>query len=304
MNKIRSFVVDVLTSIFTNFFWIMLTAAWALIIATINSLFEFLESRNFGTLTYCILTAIVISAAFVSAYLISRNANKFKPRFPYIKFNFELLLLVVELEFVTRELILYKIKYYIRANDRVDEFKSKIIWTGNLSDPPEFTHNPRCNLLSEVKEEEDGRHYNIRFLPPVYRGEETHFDIQYACKDDGHKMNPHLSYRIKWPTKRLVLRVVTRENLLTNVRRCVYPEDNDELPLDKIMPSQPKVENSYTVYEWNVKRPHLFFYYRFDWEFKKGKKRHGCCFIRRNIVNNMLMNHDGIRKKRKRAKGE
>jgi hypothetical protein len=304
MNRFRSFIVDVLTSIVTNIFWILLTAAWALIIAAINSLFEYLESRNFGTLTYCILTAIVISAAFLSAWLIGRNANKFKPRFPSIKFDFELLLLVVELEFITRESILYKIKYYIRANDRVDEFKTKIIWTGNLLEPPEFTYNPRCNILSPVAEEEDGQHYSIRFLPPIYRGEEARFDIQYACKDDAHKMNPHLSFRIKWPTKRLVLRVVTRENLLTNVRRCVYPEDNGELPLDKIMPSQPKVENSYTVYEWNVKRPHLFFYYRFDWEFKKAKKRHGCCFIRQKIVNNRLMNRKEMQKMSTRTKGD
>ena len=51
--------------------------------------------------------------------------------------------------------------------------------------------------------------------------------------------------------KQLILRVVTRENLLSNVRHCVYGEDNDELPLENIVSSQPRAEGSYYVYEWD-----------------------------------------------------
>jgi hypothetical protein len=271
MVKLRFFLKDIFASVVKNIILIVLTAVWTLLISYIKVLFGYLKSQVvLDTPAYCILTVILITAAFVTVLLIKRYANKYRPRFPYIDFKFKLIQLVVELEFVTRETILYKLKFHIRATDRVDTLKNKMIWSGSVSGDPEFTDNPRCSIIEAIKgEEKNEKYYNIHFVPPLYKGDEARFEIRYECGDDKQRMNPHLGYRIKWPTKRLILRVVTRENLLSNVRHCVYAEDNDELPLENIMPSQPKVEGSYYVYEWDVWNPHLFFFYRFDWIFKR-----------------------------------
>lgn len=271
MNRLRSFAKDIFASVVKNIILIVLTAVWTLLFAYLKALFDYFKKQvGVDTLVYCIMTAILITGVFVTALLIKRYANKYRPRFPYIDFKFKLVQLVVELEFVTRETILYKLKFHIKATDRVDTLKNKMIWTGTMAGDPEFTLNPMSSIIEPVKgEDKNEKFYNIHFVPPLYKGDEARFDIKYECGDDKQRMNPHLGYRVKWPTKQLILRVVTRENLLSNVRRCVYAEDNDDLPLENIVPSQPKVEGSYYVYEWDVKNPHLFFFYRFDWIFKR-----------------------------------
>jgi hypothetical protein len=268
MDKVKRLFSVIFANVLSNFFWVVLTSMWYYILTHIGDIKAFFDRYMTGAGTYALIAAILLTVLAVTGALIRKNAFRQKPIFPYINYDFRTDNIEAELEFVTRERVLYRVKYRIKAKREVKEFIGRTIWTGSSLGHPAFYHNPSGHTVEDIKEQELGSSCKVTFASPLKKGETTEFGIVYECGDEAHIMNPHLGFKIKWPTSRLFLRILTRGELIRNVTRCVFATEDNDFPLTRSVPIAQKTVGEYAIYEGEYKKPILFHTYRFDWKFK------------------------------------
>lgn len=177
----------------------------------------------------------------------------------------------VSLEFFSREKIESIRDVNIKVlNGEYEALDRTLTWTGSSYDKSELIKNENNYFLIDSKDSMSPYHYRIDFNKPISEGEIISYAIKSYVKDESHLMHSYFAQMIKYPTKKLVLKIIIPKQapLLDNVHYVRYAdmkmeyefaEDNKEVKEEQI--------GDKIIYTLEVYNPNLFYTYSLEWDF-------------------------------------
>jgi hypothetical protein len=212
----------------------------------------------------------------VSGVNCKKIAEKDNTMFPKEPETMDLEYEIVEFSaiFETREKIesTRKVDFYIRGGG-FKEILRQLVWTGSSYDGTELLEGDY--RIEDFKENISPYHYKIDFGKMLKTGDRVTYKVISRVKDETHLMHPYIAHYVKYPTKKLVLRleVPSTKPLLEGVRykRYADKEMKFEYPdKDDVHVHVEKNENK-NIYILEIEHPNLFYTYALEWDFFKIK---------------------------------
>jgi hypothetical protein len=208
---------------------------------------------HFTALFFCLSAFITI--------LLYRRYSKFRPYYPRIDCDFEILELEVIYDHLDKNRMVYTKRKKLRAlRNGLDRYFDRYRWTG--------TGN--INIKSSIKSQkvvvEERRSvwqfYAIRFNKKLGRGEEIQTEVVWELKDLENVAVPFLSMTIEEPTSKMILKVKLPSNLhVEEIVKQIAPFMGAKTPFYSITE---KIEHN--EYTWTIPNPKLLYHYEMEWE--------------------------------------
>lgn len=177
----------------------------------------------------------------------------------------------VSLEFINRVSIESIRKADIEVlNGEYYVFDRTLTWTGSSYDKSELIDNKYNYVLEDSKDQVSPYHYRIKLNGPVSKGEKISYAIKTYLKDESYLMHEYLAQMIKYPIKKLILRLIIPKKapLLDNVRYIRYADMKMEYEFpDPLNNLSDRTKDDKIVYELEVDNPNLFYTYSLEWDF-------------------------------------
>lgn len=177
----------------------------------------------------------------------------------------------VSLEFISREKIESIRNVNIDVlNGNYTVLDRTLTWTGSSYDKSELIENEKGYSLIDSKDNISPYHYKIEFNNSVSKGDKISYAIKSYVKDESHLMHPYFAQIIRYPTKKLILKIVIPKiaQLLENVRYVRYADMKMEYEFseqyNKVKEQQ--IEDK-IVYTLEIDNPNLFYTYSLEWDF-------------------------------------
>lgn len=175
------------------------------------------------------------------------------------------------LEFIDRENIESLRKVDIEViNGNFSEFDRHITWTGSSYDKSELVDNKEGYKLIDSRDRMSPYRYKLILNKEINPSDSIRYNLKTNVKDETHLMHPYFAQMIKYPTERLVLRVIIPENncLIENVRYVRYADLNMEYEYtDQGYKIEEKRQDGKIIYTLEVENPNLFYTYSIEWDF-------------------------------------
>lgn len=146
-----------------------------------------------------------------------------------------------------------------------------LVWTGTSYDGTEL-----LDAGYKIKDCHDNMspyHYIIDFGKDMMPGDKVAYKLRSKVKDETHMMHPYLAHFVKYPTKKLIIRLETPldQTIIENVRYKRYADK--EMKYDYPECAERTIETNkkdgYMTYTIQIDSPNLFYSYALEWDFIK-----------------------------------
>lgn len=177
----------------------------------------------------------------------------------------------VSLEFINRETIESIRKVDIEViNGEYDKLDRILTWTGSSYDKSELIENEYEYSFVDSKDQVSPYHYQIVLNNTVYSGQHISYGVKSYVKDESHLMHTYFAQMIKYPTQKLILKVIIPKgaHLLDNIRYVRYADmkmENDFYDQFNVINEETKDDK--VIYKLEIDYPNLFYTYSLEWDF-------------------------------------
>lgn len=177
----------------------------------------------------------------------------------------------VSLEFINREKIESIRKVDIEVvNGEYNRLDRILTWTGSSYDKSELIENENGYYFIDSKDLVSPYHYQIVLNNTVSAGQHISYAVKSYVKDESHLMHAYFAQMIKYPTQKLILRVIIPKKapLLDNIRYVRYADMKMEYDFgDQTNDIKEETTDNKVIYELEIDNPNLFYTYSIEWDF-------------------------------------
>lgn len=178
----------------------------------------------------------------------------------------------VSLEFLNRENIesLRKVDIEVLGGE-YNSLDRTLTWTGSSYDKSELIENENGYSFIDTKDQVSPYHYQIVLNNTVSVGNHISYGVKSYVKDESHLMHAYFAQMIKYPTKKLILKVIIPKEapLLDNIRYVRYADMKMEYDfLDQFHHIEEETtDDNRVIYQLEIDNPNLFYTYSLEWDF-------------------------------------
>lgn len=145
--------------------------------------------------------------------------------------------------------------------------EKKIVWTGSAYDGTRMLPKESDSDLSlEETSSQLPYTYKIKIGNPRAEGGEINYKILTSAKDEKHVMEPYLAHMVKNETKKLILRLVSPEGILENVKKVIYADLDMGIKIREDV-AELKKDDKNQIYEYVVENANINYTYALEWKF-------------------------------------
>lgn len=193
--------------------------------------------------------------------LLYQKFSRFRPTFPRLDFDFQILEKEVSYEYVDKTHMIYRKKNFLRAlKNNLDTYHDKYHWTGS----------GKVKIKSEIKEQQFietirknvWQFYEIRFQKTLKKGEEIETEVIWELEDVAGKAVPFFSATIEEPTDALILNLCLSPGLGVKEAVC---EISSGIGAKKPFSSEILKLNRDGWVTWKIRKPKLLHHYEMKW---------------------------------------
>lgn len=181
--------------------------------------------------------------------------------------DFKYKLVEFVLTFKSREEIICIRKIKGKVKHGTHEYIDKnFVWTGSSYDGSELIKGKDCELEMINNKPGDPIHYRIRFGSPKEKGDRISYTIKSNLKDVTKVMRPYISNVVACPTKRLILKVEDKADIINEMQYVRYADKEMKIVSQD---HQNKVKESKNgTFTLIIDNPNLFYTYALEWKFQ------------------------------------
>jgi hypothetical protein len=207
------------------------------------------------------LAAIFGSSGALTFLLLYRRFNRFRPNFPRLDFDFQVLEKEITYEYLDKTHMVYKKRNRIKAlKNGLDTYRDKYRWTGRgdiviKSGIPEqqITETVRKNVWQV---------YEIRLQRSLNRGDIIETEAIWELEDQANRAVPFFSATIEEPTDLLRFSLILNPSLGVREVTC---ETSTGIGSGKPFDSFARQLDKHSEASWEIKNPKLLYYYEMKW---------------------------------------
>lgn len=155
-------------------------------------------------------------------------------------------------------------------NGSYSKLDRQLTWTGSSYDKSELINNDEGYTLIDSKDKVSPYRYQILLNKDVETSDKIRYHIKTDLKDETHLMHEYLAQMIKYPTEKLILKVVIPKEspLIENVRyvryadlkmECEYTDYDQEIKQSE--------QDGKRIFTLEILKPNLFYTYSIEWDF-------------------------------------
>jgi hypothetical protein len=207
------------------------------------------------------LFGIFGSSGALIALLLYRRLNRFRPNFPRLDFDFQVLEKEISYEYLDKTHMVYKKRNRIKAlKNGLDTYRVKYRWTGRggidiKSGIPE-------QQIVETVRKNVWQVYEIRLQRSLKKGDIIETEAIWDLEDQAGRAVPFFSATIEEPTD--LLRFNLSLNPALSVRE-VTCETSSGIGAGKPFDSFIKPLDKHSEIKWEIHSPRLLYYYEMKW---------------------------------------
>lgn len=181
----------------------------------------------------------------------------------------------VSLEFKNREEIESIRNVDIEViNGKFDRLDRTLTWTGSSYDKSELIKNEYNYSFVDSKDHVSPYHYQIILNNTVSVGQHISYGVRSVVKDESHLMHAYFAQIIKYPTRKLILKVIipNKAPLLDNIHYVRYADMKMEYDFpDQFNEVKENIIGDEVIYQIEIDNPNLFYTYSLEWDFVNVK---------------------------------
>jgi hypothetical protein len=193
--------------------------------------------------------------------LLSKRYSRYRPAFPKLNVDFQIVKKEIYYELKDRGQIEYKKKVLLRAlKDGLDSYHDKYHWTGS---GPVAMHSAISDQeVSETFRKTVWQYYEIRFPQTLAKNETVETEIVWQLDDSSHTSVPFISAVIEEPTTLLSLTAKFPINLGVHEVIC---EISSGIGARKPFKSHRQTLDREGKASWPIEGPKLLYSYTLKW---------------------------------------
>lgn len=153
----------------------------------------------------------------------------------------------------------------------IKRFSRKIFWTGSAYDGTKIIQDESDSDLSLNETSSTLPYtYDIVIETPRSKDDKLQYKILTCVKDEKHVMEPYLAHMVKNDTNKLVLRVITPKDMITDVIATVYADLDMKIRISESKITE-DVQDENEIYEKMIENANVNYTYAIEWKFKGEK---------------------------------
>ena len=159
-------------------------------------------------------------------------------------------------------------------NGKFDRLDRTLTWTGSSYDKSELIKNEYNYSFVDSKDHVSPYHYQIILNNTVSVGQHISYGVRSVVKDESHLMHAYFAQIIKYPTRKLILKVIipNKAPLLDNIHYVRYADMKMEYDFpDQFNEVKENIIGDEVIYQIEIDNPNLFYTYSLEWDFVNVK---------------------------------